>query len=986
MIKVSGDSLGCSKKLIELILVNKSEMEDGGRCLLDVINDPQLLQSFLNNSSNSSKNDPSSISVAQNIKNEVKAKKSVVVATKSLPPPASAPTVNELKLTTTTTLAVKKVATTTTKNETVNINTLQSGLIMDNSQAIGVSPASAVGIIPISSLPQSQPIAIPSTNTSMRAQSPMFPNTQIQLGPRQMTVLPQQLIMPGMQVAPNNGIPQIVFASRASTPGQTIQPMIQIIQTSQGPQIVQQNSQPASIQQIITSTPSKVSMNSNSRLNKQILPKPLSSFSSAVVASTPQSNNTKVSTSQAGIKVMTTTSIHPTASTFGTPLSTNASLTNSPQLLLGPGGQHTGIITTPQGSFVLNNINIPGLGQQQILLPAGNVQNSPVQIIRPQGPVFVNNNTLSTDSSNLSFAFNSSATSKPQPTQSPQTFVLSNQNTPVSTANGLVMAPRPTTPQSIFIRPFGAPPQPIQSTPQPQQFIQVQTANGPVLVAVNSAPAPQILNPQSSVQPSIQIGNVISLATTPSAVNLQSATNNIQTILAQPQQPPNNNNNNTSITNQPTAAAATATATPLKSSTVEQTPKAGKGLNLADLLKEFGISDFGNPPTSPKNSSTPSQPDPNQTVLMVGPGGGATATAAGNVANQATNLPSNTTTTQQLRISVAPDGTIVLLSPNSALMNPVQKASKFADPSGMGSSQPSPDSTTPSIETSSPLTVGQQSDEKEKSELTNCTYKTVDCIDTKSNSTSDFGAEKLCPPRPPPPPTLTSSVFIPKSVSQDSFPRSTPDAATPKTITTNVVVPLLTSQVVSQSTDRPPLDTQPPPPPNLLFKHDNSQPLYGIRLFDQKGMFLEQLDLTSKDFLITLEAQLKHLLSIKELVAQQKEWLNELLSLKQKFALLETNLVLIQMNISPLTEQLLKLSKLNAQKNNSSLNSSQLENVVSDNLIFNNSVIKLKTCTVATGSAIQDTEIKTENFVQPLSKEESEAKAAEQKVKSNNLE
>ncbi|KAH9423258.1 hypothetical protein DERP_003536, partial [Dermatophagoides pteronyssinus] len=29
-----------------------TEMDDGGRCLLDVINDPQLLQSFLENNSN----------------------------------------------------------------------------------------------------------------------------------------------------------------------------------------------------------------------------------------------------------------------------------------------------------------------------------------------------------------------------------------------------------------------------------------------------------------------------------------------------------------------------------------------------------------------------------------------------------------------------------------------------------------------------------------------------------------------------------------------------------------------------------------------------------------------------------------------------------------------------------------------------------------------------------------------------------------------
>ena len=33
-----------------------TEMDDGGRCLLDVINDPQLLQSFLENNSNNNNN------------------------------------------------------------------------------------------------------------------------------------------------------------------------------------------------------------------------------------------------------------------------------------------------------------------------------------------------------------------------------------------------------------------------------------------------------------------------------------------------------------------------------------------------------------------------------------------------------------------------------------------------------------------------------------------------------------------------------------------------------------------------------------------------------------------------------------------------------------------------------------------------------------------------------------------------------------------
>src|SRR5699024_1569298 len=103
------------------------------------------------------------------------------------------------------------------------------------------------------------------------------------------------------------------------------------------------------------------------------------------------------------------------------------------------------------------------------------------------------------------------ATSKPQtqPSQ-PQTFVLSNTNsTPVSSSNSLLMTPsiRPNAP-NFFIRPqfIGA-----QQPTQPQ-LLQIQTPNGPILVALNSTPqvAPQpLLPPQapSNVQPqTIQIG------------------------------------------------------------------------------------------------------------------------------------------------------------------------------------------------------------------------------------------------------------------------------------------------------------------------------------------------------------------------------------------------------------------------------------------------------------------------------------------------
>src|SRR5699024_8144145 len=142
------------------------------------------------------------------------------------------------------------------------------------------------------------------------------------------------------------------------------------------------------------------------------------------------------------------------------------------------------IITGPQGTFLLNNV-LPNIGSQPFLIQ-GNMPNSVQIAIRPQAPLYVNNNSLSSDQANLSIALSNNAqvaTSKPQtqPSQ-PQTFVLSNTNsTPVSSSSSLLMTPsiRPNAP-NFFIRPqfIGA-----QQPTQPQ-LLQIQTPNGPILVAL----------------------------------------------------------------------------------------------------------------------------------------------------------------------------------------------------------------------------------------------------------------------------------------------------------------------------------------------------------------------------------------------------------------------------------------------------------------------------------------------------------------------
>lgn len=974
-------------------------MEDGGRRLLDVINDSQLLQSFLDSSNVANfKNDSTFTSkiIANNVKDsstksEIKAKKSVVVATKSSPSVSN--------------VHCKKIS----KNDN-KVNTLQSGLIMDKTQAININP-SPVGMIPLSlaqlstgvhsnsqSVSLAQPLTTTLTGTGNQIRAPgqtIYPHTQIQLAPRPMTVLPQQLIMPGMQMTPSNNIPQFVFASRPSTPASAIQqgPLIQIIQTSQGTQIVPTN--PSSIQQIVTSSPSTVKVTNSNRLNKQILPKPLGSLAS-VSSSQPTANTSKTTTSQANIKLISSIQ-QPTAS-FGTPLNTSANLNTTPQILLGSGGQHAGIIAGPHGTYVLNNI-IPGLGSQPLLFP-GNVQNSPVQIaIRPQAPLFVNNN-LSTDSSNISFAFSSNpqvSTSKPQPTQPPQTFVLSNQNPSVSNANGLIMAPNVRdNGQNIFFRQnlFGAPQ--VQSN-QPQ-FLQVQTPNGPVLVAVNSNPqiqAQTIINPQSSsnVQPStIRIGNTLfSLAANP-PVNLPTA-QNIQTILTQTPESSSISNSNILQPNIPKSSSLIMNSSqvthsksqPVASQNIvveQKAPKANKGLNLADLLKETGILPDFSPPSSPKNSTTLPLAESNSIV-------NANCVQNENKSvSQSQNLlpPQSAPTTQQFRISVTPDGTIVLLSPNSNSLitnqfQPNAQLNSHKDTSGIGSSQPSPDSTTPSIDasTSSPLVqqpislANINEDDKDCKQLKadiassltlNSNFEISEstntnlCLKTTLNESEFHRSENKVLP------TLTSCSTTPSTIQTSVLPSSRPlitqesclnfNSQQVNTITT--IAPILTSQIVSQSSSLKTVSNCSVDSEKKLLQTSNQF----ILLFNHEGSLVDKLYQNNTDFPITLEAQLNHLLSIKDLMEQQKEWLDELMNLKKKFMLLGAETTSPQLTISPLTEQLLKLSKLNAQKKPQPVVNNTADNV-SDNVLLNNNLIKLKTFTISPSPAVNNAITKDES-------------------------
>ncbi|KAI2795943.1 hypothetical protein BLOT_016296 [Blomia tropicalis] len=791
-------------------IVFKTEMDDGGRCLLDVINDPQLLQSFLDTSNASTSTvtlpnistgtvvaslgaNATTIGTIPN-KNEL-AQGSIalpIVVSSKIEPQKAPPKPKVVRARKSSVVATKTNATNQRQpspqlqstqqtvmigpNGTINFPAGMMPLSLGNGQSINIQQ-------PIGLNPQSQTIRTSGNATNM------FPSTpQFQLGPRLLNGLPQQqfqIVGPGAFGAGQQPTThQFVLTSGPRPTGnigtqlQPSQQLLQLIQTSQGTQLVPANGQPggqvvqSSIQTIITPTNTITNSKSNRGSNKQILPKPGTSLSSGKASSkitATQANNIKLLQQQQQQQQQSN------------------QINGTQQILIGSGGQ-TGsqLITSSQGTFLLNNIGLSNLGSQQILLQGNSLPNKVQLAIRPQAPLFLNaNNTLTT---------NDSSKSQTQFTNQPQTFVISNPSGPQSqgiqaTTNNLIMAPNiRSNGSNMIIRPqfLGGPPQPQSQQSQPQ-FLQLQTPNGPVLVQLNSSsqvgqPTPATILGQSQPlanqqpQPSaIQFGNTVISLNPNTSLNLpaqQTINHPLQTILTQPMVDQNQATNQLSI-NQPTNQQPFIVAKSQQSNsnanqTKTKTTTASKGLNLADLLKETGIlSDFS-PPTSPKNTEVPGmtnvvppiqqsplppiQPPPSintvqQTVVnqnsqpfLFVPGGLNSAPVAPSPQQTLTTpmLAASNPVTPQLRFSLAPDGTLVLLSPNNANMTQQQSSTtgitslpplistppnttqtskldflhqqvQKQDLSGIGSSQPSPDSTTPSIDTttstSSPTSI-----------------------------------------------------------------------------------------------------------------------------------------------------------------------------------------------------------------------------------------------------------------------------------------
>lgn len=969
-------------------------MDDGGRCVL--INDSQLLQSIFG-SSNSTTVNATAKKDAQvafvnmqkmetpTAKKEVKAKKSTVVATKSSP---------GSNLVTPVDLNGKPTAAT--------VNTLPIGLQQGQmqSQPLTLVPnsmglMSLTGTLPVNAQSvsmhqQHQTLTLtsstamnPASNSStMRASTPtIMPQTQFQLGPRPMTVqLPQQLLMPGMQMG-QPGLSQFVLTSRNPNSSSSMQPgqVLQFIQTSQGTQIVKSNP-PTSIQQIAstaTTTTNSKSTGSNSRSNKQILPKPQSSSGST--ASTP-SKNTNLQSNNKNTKLMQQQTSTPTFNTQT--LNANSGF-GTHQFVLGSGQQHANIITGPQGTFLLNN----NFGSQPFFIQGNGLQN-PVQLsIRPQAPLFVNNNSLAGDSSNLSISLANNAqlaNNKPvMQTNQQQTFLFNANPSAAGASGNLIMAPnfRPGTP-NIFIRPpFATVPQ----QPPQQQFLQIQTANGPVLVALppqSQLPQQQTIlqqpPAQANVHPqTIQVGNTIyQLAANPPSLNLQSGAHPLQTILTHPQQDTStianqsnimqsniatsmstsnnsivfssSNNNN----NQPSAILSKSQSN--MQVVNQQSPKtnSSKGLNLADLLKETGIlSDFS-PPTSPKNSlpSTNTdisqlQPTPtvfandapqvvptvgNQSAVLMVQGGAINAHQNMLIASN-NNSINNSANTQplnpQLSFTVGSDGRLMVISsgPNTAQAGQFALATlagkgplKDTNASGIGSSQPSPDSTTPSIDTStsSPSTTLSQSS------LISLPTSTVEQkpIQTFSSSESmrvggegkqgtsvvlDSALNQLVVKRTEVPSTGKGTRSIICDINNKAAASTNSD--TLHLVASNAT---LTSQKAKSTSEVMRLA------PASIAVPLTLPPLLGmVTLADVTGVPILQVSSANLEFMSKLETQIKALSSQTSYTQAQLDLIKELSNIQDTILRPTNSLGLaMQLNLSKSAQQLLQLTNI---KNNS---------------------------------------------------------------------
>ncbi|KAH7638664.1 hypothetical protein HUG17_2697 [Dermatophagoides farinae] len=870
---------------------------------------------------------------------------------------------------------------------------------------------------------------------------------QFQLGPRPMTVLPQPFILPGgLQLAANGsnnqGQQQFVFA-RPSTLSHHQHPstgsqLLQIIQTSQGPQLIAQappppiqtlatsnnNLQTINIQQqqqqqllsstILTPTTTVAVTGKNSKIsNKQILPKPNSGSSS---------RNSKNNNNSQNIKfIQTPTAVVSTASNF--PTSTNPGTT---QFLLSGSHHSTGVgghqnqpqvIAGPNGTFFLSN-NLAGpttatpfATQPQLLFP-----NQQLLAIRPTGPgslagqtLFVNPNALTNASTTTTNNNNDHGTLNqltiPKSSSSSSTMtaaqlnhILLNQNTSttpiVSQSSGLTALRTGQTPGNLIIRPqiIGQPP-PLPPTSSSTtavtnnsttpQLIQIQTPNGPILLSHHQQQPsiPLNLGGGAATLPQTILTNQIHQQQQQLATSHHHQDSSTQIHQQQQQQQPILSSSNNNKKNQTT-----------KPKTQNNPTTTTKGLNLADLLKETGILTDFSPPTSPvpttqtkDNNSATVLVDPStaisgtplppssqsQTVLMVSNPPNSNLFLAHQQQQQShpKNLTASTTTTtaattlvpplqssqtQQLRISLTPDGTIVLLSPNSNTLLPTttppqqqnqninnltaksmigqsknssskQQQSLMNDnSSGLGSSQPSPDSTTPSIDaggtcsspsiitTQTPQSLAIQSSIKMSSSIDSCNQKLDNNVDDSVvSSLSSTNVSSLKPSisslstLPTTTTTTTACTADTSSIHHHHHHHHHQSIKPSQPTTTAVVIsqqPTLPIMTSGQTTTQTTTYTTVLIPGTIMFLNDKRIPIATLNRTNQIGELMQRLD-----------NQIKQ----QQNFVQQKDLQQELQQLQQTLSLIQSQPIIPnqipQIKISDKVAQVLQLSTWSTQ-------------------------------------------------------------------------
>ena len=997
-----------------IILFNStgiSAMDDGSRCLADVINDPKLLQSFLEND-----NGPNGTVDAAN--------KAVLVASKiALSNDGTAngkiTSIKDSRQVNDVTSSRENISPTST----IRPPSIGGQLLMDDKSTVNIV-SSSVGLIPLSniqtaavnSISLSQPATVTtytSTTTPLRTTSPavswpssfQISTSRTGIGPMTMQ-LPQQLIVPtgALPLAQTTGgLQQIVLTPRSGAPQGAaqlppgIQPgqLVQIIHTPSGTQMIPATAAPTIQVPTTTSTNSiKSSSNINSsRSNKQILPKPPGSMNN-------NSNNVQSSKNgqlQQGntIKVINNLQQTNNAAQFATNnLASSTSGNPSQQIIINSGGQQPGVIAASPQGFLLNHI-IPGLGPQPILIQGniGNVPGSVQLTLRPQpqtSMVSVSGASLSSDVQNsaLLTALAAGTQAQVKPTQAltnsqPHTIVIPNHASVNNSSQGMVIptgqsgmmmttGPR-GTPNIILTRP------PLLNSPQTQQItsgqqlLQIQTPNGPVFVALQAPLQNQQINVApthtSTVQNQNQAQSQIQLSNTMIPINTQTMQSNahpaLQALLSQHNDSNGQTIIQTAVNSVPTSNTVIFSQNQMLTtrqtqqqqqhsqqqnsnfivSSQNQTKNSAPSLNLAELLKETGILPDSSPPTSPVNNSTDissvnindnsvhantAQP----TVLMV--------------QNQPnillTQSPAAPNTTAQIRLALAPDGMCsVILQPTIApniQCQSIQNTKSLNDlkDNGLGSSQPSPDSTTPTLDAASTNSTASTTQ-------TITTTTTSTAIQSQQQTSNSALLDQLNTAPAIKVPDLVASIALqngPKpneenkaSLQQTLLPLTLQNINNSNSNTTNnggceiqqprqtiLTIPVANGDNAAVNTssnaavirigncDTLPTSLVLTTPPTSVFASPTKQPIgnagaitvlspsnninnnngtavpssngNSTTVIDHNGVPMIQVSPNNQEFLQRLDTQLKGLLALKTPTQQQKDLLNELLALQQK--------------------------------------------------------------------------------------------------------